>query len=161
MHFWKAIFPLCMRTLSTQCGTIIWWNSILESGSNVPLNAQRILSATAVASLEIVKIQVFQFEICVMQSCNGQSCPLHVTQRALWTTHHKFMIPCSAQVNLWRSRTRWEKPAPELLPVCLEQGGNMAPQNQSAKDMHAQLSAWELLVGLPNTGTEQFTVCCL
>lgn len=31
----------------------------------------------------------------------------------------------------------------------------MAPENKSAKEMHAQLSAWELLVGLPNTGNEQ------
>lgn len=53
----------------------------------------------------------------------------------------------------------WENPAPELHPVSLSQGGNMAPQNKSAKDMHAQLSAWELLLGLPNTGSEQFTLC--
>lgn len=32
----------------------------------------------------------------------------------------------------------------------------MAPQNESAKDMHAQLSAWELLVGLHKTGSERF-----
>lgn len=55
--------------------------------------------------------------------------------------------------------TGWENLAPELLPVSLSQGGNMAPQNKSAKDMHAQLSAWELLLGLPNTGSEQFTLC--
>lgn len=55
---------------------------------------------------------------------------------------------------------RWLRESRSWAPPCpLSQGGNMAPQNKSAKDMHAQLSAWELLLGLPYSGSERFTTC--
>lgn len=54
---------------------------------------------------------------------------------------------------------RWENPALELLSVCNEEGIWLHKTSLPKKKMHAQLSAWELLVGLPNSGNERFKMC--
>lgn len=162
--FLKAIFPL-LRMLSTQHGLILFFffktlnfwerlNCFLAQSKRV------ILSARALAPLWR---EIWYFVNCMpfsplmlLEKLLLFFISLHLTiKNNIWIVYPLHPRWFSG----WRSCTRWENPALELLPICLQWGGNMAPQNESAKDMHAQLSAWELLVGLPNTGSERFTMC--